>query len=84
MRRPDPSSSSAALLDQHAADDRGAEIARALNTMLSAAHAPSDDKPERETSNDLPRWGTRGSRRDPGSCVGHERSSGGWDCPDFS
>ncbi len=40
------SSPAAALLYQHAADDREAEIARSLDAMLSAVHNPSDDDPE--------------------------------------
>src|SRR3954453_20392437 len=45
MRRLGHSSPTAALLYQHAADDRDAEIARALDAMLSGAHEPSDDDP---------------------------------------
>ena len=48
MRRLGHSSPVAALLHQHAADDRDAEIARALDTMLSAAQDPTDDDPERD------------------------------------
>src|SRR4051812_3298872 len=48
MRRLGHSSPAAALLYQHAADDRDAEIARALDTMLGAAHNPSDDDPDRD------------------------------------
>ncbi len=47
MRRLGHSSPTAALLYQHAADDRDAEIARALDTMLGAAGGASDDDPER-------------------------------------
>ena len=39
-------SSSAALLYRQAADDREAQIARALDAMLGAAHEPSDDDTE--------------------------------------
>ncbi len=38
----------AALLCQHAAEDRDAEIARALDAMLGAASESSDDNPERD------------------------------------
>ncbi|MGY1637575.1 hypothetical protein ACI78V_13100 [Geodermatophilus sp. SYSU D00742] len=41
MRRLGHSSPAAALLYQHAADDRDAAIARALDDMLRAAHEPS-------------------------------------------
>ncbi len=47
MRRLGHSSPAAALLYQHAADDRDAEIARALDAMLGAAGGSSDDDPER-------------------------------------
>lgn len=46
MRRLGHSSPAAALLYQHAADDRDAEIARALDAMLGAASRSSDDDPE--------------------------------------
>jgi integrase len=46
MRRLGHSSPAAALLYQHAADDRDAEIARALDAMLGAASRSSDDHPE--------------------------------------
>ncbi len=42
------SSPAAALLYQHAGDDRDAEIARALDAMLGAAHAPSNDDRKRD------------------------------------
>ena len=45
MRRLGHSSPAAALLYQHAADDRDATIARALADMLSAARKSSDDYP---------------------------------------
>jgi integrase len=48
MRRLGHSSPAAALLYQHAADDRDAEIARALDAMLGAASGASDDDPERD------------------------------------
>jgi integrase len=48
MRRLGHSSPAAALLYQHAADDRDAEIARALDAMLGAAHEPSNDDRERD------------------------------------
>ncbi len=48
MRRLGHSSPAAALLYQHAADDRDAEIARALDAMLSAAGEPPDDDPDRD------------------------------------
>src|SRR3954469_17361051 len=44
MRRLGHSSPAAALLYQHAADDRDAEIARALDAMLSAATKSPNDK----------------------------------------
>ena len=47
MRRLGHSSPAAALLYQHAADDRDAEIARALDAMLGAAGGSLDDDPER-------------------------------------
>ena len=47
MRRLGHSSPAAALLYQHAADDRDAEIARALEAMLGAAGGSWDDDPER-------------------------------------
>ncbi len=47
MRRLGHSSPAAALLYQHAADDRDAEIARALDAMLGTASQSSDDKPDR-------------------------------------
>jgi len=43
MRRLGHSSPTAALLYQHAADDRDAAIARALDAMLGAVQDPSDD-----------------------------------------
>jgi integrase len=43
MRRLGHSSPAAALLYQHAAEDRDAEIARALDAMLSGLAEPSDD-----------------------------------------
>jgi integrase len=43
MRRLGHSSPAAALLYQHAADDRDAEIARALDAMLGKATASSDE-----------------------------------------
>jgi integrase len=46
MRRLGHSSPAAALLYQHAADDRDAEIARALDAMLRDATASSDDHPD--------------------------------------
>ncbi len=46
MRRLGHSSPAAALLYQHAADDRDAEIARALDAMLGAASGASDDDRE--------------------------------------
>ncbi|MGY1846102.1 site-specific integrase [Blastococcus sp. SYSU DS1021] len=46
MRRLGHSSPAAALLYQHAADDRDAEIARALDAMLGAASESSDDDPK--------------------------------------
>ncbi len=48
MRRLGHSSPAAALLYQHAADDRDAEIARALDAMLGAADEASDDDPDRD------------------------------------
>ncbi len=48
MRRLGHSSPAAALLQQHAADDRDAEIARALDAMLGAAGKSSDDDPDRD------------------------------------
>ena len=48
MRRLGHSSPAAALLYQHAADDRDAGIARALDAMLGAAHEPSNDDRERD------------------------------------
>jgi integrase len=48
MRRLGHSSPAAALLYQHAADDRDAEIVRALDAMLGAAHEPSNDDRERD------------------------------------
>jgi integrase len=47
MRRLGHSSPATALLYQHAADDRDAEIARALDAMLGAASESSDDDPDR-------------------------------------
>ncbi|MGY1705320.1 tyrosine-type recombinase/integrase [Geodermatophilus sp. SYSU D00697] len=47
MRRLGHSSPAAALLYQHAADDRDADIARALDAMLGAAGKSSDDFPGR-------------------------------------
>jgi hypothetical protein len=46
MRRLGQSSPAAALLYQHAADDRDADIARSLDAMLSAVHNPSVDDPK--------------------------------------
>ncbi|MGZ4544732.1 MAG: tyrosine-type recombinase/integrase [Blastococcus sp.] len=48
MRRLGHSSPAAALLYQHAADDRDAEIARALDAMLSGITKPQndDERPE--------------------------------------
>jgi hypothetical protein len=47
MRRLGHSSPAAALVYQHAADDRDAEIARALDAMLRAiTPSPDDDDPE--------------------------------------
>jgi integrase len=46
MRRLGHSSPAAALLYQHAADDRDTEIARALDAMLDAAHRPPDGDSE--------------------------------------
>ncbi|MGZ6859736.1 MAG: site-specific integrase, partial [Blastococcus sp.] len=48
MRRLGHSSPAAALLYQHAADDRDAEIARALDAMLSGIRRPQndDERPE--------------------------------------
>src|SRR4051794_19414195 len=43
MRRLGHSSPAAALLYQHAADDRDAEIARALDAMLDAVAPPTED-----------------------------------------
>jgi hypothetical protein len=43
MRRLGHSSPAAALLYQHAADDRDADIARALDAMLGAITEPPDD-----------------------------------------
>jgi integrase len=49
MRRLGHASPAAALLYQPAADDRDADIARALDDMLAAAHeASDDDDPERD------------------------------------
>ncbi|GAB3313712.1 site-specific integrase [Geodermatophilus aquaeductus] len=48
MRRLGHSSPAAALLYQHAADDRDAEIARALDAMLGAAGESSEDDPDRD------------------------------------
>jgi integrase len=48
MRRLGHSSPAAALLYQHAADDRDAAIARALDVMLGAASGSSDDDPEQD------------------------------------
>ncbi|GAB3192340.1 hypothetical protein GCM10027261_04830 [Geodermatophilus arenarius] len=48
MRRLGHSSPAAALLYQHAADDRDAEIARALDAMLGAASESWDDDPDRD------------------------------------
>jgi integrase len=48
MRRLGHSSPAAALLYQHAADDRDAEIARALDAMLGATGESSDDDPDRD------------------------------------
>ena len=46
MRRLGHSSPAAALLYQHAADDRDADIARALDTLLGAASEASNENPE--------------------------------------
>ncbi|WP_222273148.1 tyrosine-type recombinase/integrase [Modestobacter marinus] len=46
MRRLGHASPAAALLYQHAADDRDAEIARALDAMLGAASDASDEDPD--------------------------------------
>jgi len=48
MRRLGHSSPAAALLYQHAADDRDAEIARALDAMLGIAGESSEDDPKRD------------------------------------
>jgi hypothetical protein len=48
IRRLGHSSPAAALLYQHAADDRDADIARALDAMLGAASESSDADPERD------------------------------------
>jgi integrase len=48
MRRLGHFSPAAALLYQHAADDRDAEIARALDAMLGIAGESSDDDPNRD------------------------------------
>ncbi len=48
MRRLGHSSPAAALLYQHAAEDRDAEIARALDAMLGGASGSSDDDPDRD------------------------------------
>ena len=48
MRRLGHSSPAAALLYQHAADHRDAEIARALDAMLGAVHESSDDDLKRD------------------------------------
>ena len=48
MRRLGHSSPAAALLYQHAADDRDADIARALDAMLGAATDASDEPPGRD------------------------------------
>ena len=45
MRRLGHSSPAAALLYQHAADDRDADIARALDAMLGTLSDPTDDEP---------------------------------------
>ncbi len=42
------SSPAAALLYQHAAHDRDAEIARALDAMLGVVSESSDDDPDRD------------------------------------
>jgi integrase len=47
-RRLGHSSPAAALLYQHAADDRDADIARALDAMLGAASESSDVGPDRD------------------------------------
>ncbi len=47
MRRLGHSSPAAALLYQHAADDRDAEIAQALDAMLGAATEASSNNPPR-------------------------------------
>jgi integrase len=49
MRRLGHSSPAAALLYQHAADDRDAEIARALDAMLGVVIESSDDDPDRDS-----------------------------------
>ena len=46
MRRLGHSSPAAALLYQHAADDRDVEIARALDAMLGAARQAPEDPSE--------------------------------------
>ncbi len=48
MRRLGHSSPAAALLYQHAAEDRDAEIAHALDAMLGAVRNPSDDDPKQD------------------------------------
>ena len=48
MRRLGHASPAAALLYQHAADDRDADIARALDAMLGAVRNPSDVDPARD------------------------------------
>ena len=48
MRRLGHSSPPAALLYQHAADDRDADIARALDAMLEAVTDASDEPPSRD------------------------------------
>jgi hypothetical protein len=48
MRRLGHSSPAAALLYQHAADDRDAEIARALDAMLDAASGARAEAQDRD------------------------------------
>ena len=74
MRQLGHSSPAAALLYLLAADDRDADIARALDAMLGAANESSDGDPDPDNY-ELPggRWVTLGSRRIVGSHLGHER-----------
>ncbi|SNS38627.1 hypothetical protein SAMN06893096_103485 [Geodermatophilus pulveris] len=48
MPRLGHSSPAGTLLDQHAADDRDAEIARALDAMLRVVRNPPDDDPKQD------------------------------------